>query len=493
MFKDLTINLKDFSTKELALKYAEEGYKVFPCDLQKRPLTRNGFKDASSDLEVVRKMFSNCGDDVLIGGTVGKGFFVWDVDIDKKDFKIDLNTLPKTGSAFACVISKSGGFHFYYKVDEDVHIPTKIKVNGFNLDIKGNNESGYIIFPDDRYYKVKYFSNIEDSFPPVELNDLIKTRGNKKVRNNKTPVRKCLKSYKRGETKAETILRKKGYCKEVLDSAYNDLNFQVKIIDRILKCEGRKVDTQNIFMKGATETFQSLISTHVDNSPSTRFARGTDNKGYATNTILYVDYSNHLGSIPSPKNETGAFSCDIIHLYYHLVTGKFKLLSKYEKSTWFGRMLFDLGFKMGPTTSKIREFHTRGLHWIKGLDVLKNALEKIGVRFSFNLNEYDDGTIPLSRNFLVEWCGISQQRARALMSFLVRSNQLGLETIVGMVRIYKYNNTEQEIKNKFWELVIGVVWGFDSDSDKSLEKGFWEEYQNSNWHEFLVMAQEGPG
>ncbi|MFN8996665.1 MAG: bifunctional DNA primase/polymerase, partial [Pseudomonadota bacterium] len=57
----------------------EMGLPVFPCDEHKRPMTPNGFKDATLDPETIRRSFARAA---MIGIPTGEasGFFVLDLD-----------------------------------------------------------------------------------------------------------------------------------------------------------------------------------------------------------------------------------------------------------------------------------------------------------------------------------------------------------------------------------------------------------------------------
>src|SRR5206468_14766 len=59
-----------------------QGYPVFPCNADKKPLTEHGFKDASSDPAMIRTMFANPAA-VMIGVPTGviTGLVVVDVDV----------------------------------------------------------------------------------------------------------------------------------------------------------------------------------------------------------------------------------------------------------------------------------------------------------------------------------------------------------------------------------------------------------------------------
>ena len=72
--------------KEAALKYAEAGIAVFPLiEKDKKPLTANGFKDATTDREKIEEWWSvhpnaNVG---IATGDMSGGIVAIDMDVDK--------------------------------------------------------------------------------------------------------------------------------------------------------------------------------------------------------------------------------------------------------------------------------------------------------------------------------------------------------------------------------------------------------------------------
>jgi hypothetical protein len=70
-----------FAGEASALENAEHGWHVFPCDRDKRPLVRHGFRDATRDPRVIREMWSR-DPEANVGGATGKlsGRVVLDVD-----------------------------------------------------------------------------------------------------------------------------------------------------------------------------------------------------------------------------------------------------------------------------------------------------------------------------------------------------------------------------------------------------------------------------
>jgi hypothetical protein len=109
-----------------ALSYARDGWPVFPCDpATKRPLTANGFKDASQDERQIRSWWAR-HPNAMIGLPTGPQSGLWVLDIDNgegKDGKASLATLESTYGALpetAKVTTPSGGCHYYFRYDGEV-------------------------------------------------------------------------------------------------------------------------------------------------------------------------------------------------------------------------------------------------------------------------------------------------------------------------------------------------------------------------------------
>lgn len=105
-----------------ARKIAATGQPVFPChskgERAKRPLTKNGFKDASTDPDQI-KAWWKAHPDAAIGIPTG---IKWDVlDVDTKgavDGRVHLDRLNRLGLLNGCqrlVHTPSGGWHLYFK------------------------------------------------------------------------------------------------------------------------------------------------------------------------------------------------------------------------------------------------------------------------------------------------------------------------------------------------------------------------------------------
>ena len=127
---------------EQALSYAKAGYSIFPCAQDKSPLTKHGFKDATTDLETIKQWFSKESAS-LIGLVTGPSNNIGVIDIDRSNDGSDIDGFTWLEanedllSETRMVRSQSGGLHFYYRNSEGlkcsnsaVHKCVDIKADG---------------------------------------------------------------------------------------------------------------------------------------------------------------------------------------------------------------------------------------------------------------------------------------------------------------------------------------------------------------------------
>lgn len=134
-----------------ALDYAAQGYPVFPCQSNKRPYTKSGFKDATTDpLQILA--WWQAWPLAMIGMPTGKvsGLIVLDVDV--KNGVNGFETLKANGWPIPAnavqIRTPSGGAHYFFKAPEGVHVPSSAGKIGPGLDLRG--DGGYIILPPSR-------------------------------------------------------------------------------------------------------------------------------------------------------------------------------------------------------------------------------------------------------------------------------------------------------------------------------------------------------
>ena len=138
---------------EAALEYARSGIPVFPCNpLDKKPLTTNGFKDASKDEAQIHAWWQKWPN-AMIGAPTGpvSGMWVADLDLDparKINGRATLDQLiaqrgpiPET----LTTITPRGGQHLIFAWDSNVEIRNSAGKIGPGIDVRGNG--GYVCLP----------------------------------------------------------------------------------------------------------------------------------------------------------------------------------------------------------------------------------------------------------------------------------------------------------------------------------------------------------
>lgn len=143
---------------EAAIEWAEAGIPVFPTGEDKRPLTKNGFYDASTDPETIEAMFKDAGARLHgIGGRMGaaSGIFAIDADTYKpgeagEAAKAYVAGLERSGMLPPTRVhaTRNGGRHYLFRAKEFPNCkPSK------GVEVKG--EGGYIILPPSPGYTVE--------------------------------------------------------------------------------------------------------------------------------------------------------------------------------------------------------------------------------------------------------------------------------------------------------------------------------------------------
>ncbi|MDD3375159.1 MAG: bifunctional DNA primase/polymerase [Candidatus Omnitrophica bacterium] len=131
---------------EYALKYSKIGWYVFPCRRNnKHPMTKNGFKDATIDEQVIRRWWTR-NPDAMIGVACGKSGFVV-IDIDDKDGRFGSRTweaIKHEDIITVESITPTAGRHLLFELDEKRKIHQDSDIYGHvGIDIR--NQGGYII------------------------------------------------------------------------------------------------------------------------------------------------------------------------------------------------------------------------------------------------------------------------------------------------------------------------------------------------------------
>jgi KaiC/GvpD/RAD55 family RecA-like ATPase len=145
---------------DAALKLAERGKPVFPCKpSNKHPYTAHGFKDATTDEDIIRAWWRQYPD-ALIGMPTGAASGVVVVDLDRKngvdgyDSWLDLQQQNSTAPDTYTATTQNNGFHLYYKhPGNGTVIKSSAGKLGPGIDIRG--DGGYVIVPPSPGYEAE--------------------------------------------------------------------------------------------------------------------------------------------------------------------------------------------------------------------------------------------------------------------------------------------------------------------------------------------------
>jgi hypothetical protein len=143
--KTLTLVSEKLNKHAAAVEYAKDGFRVLPCwPRSKKPLTPNGFSDASTDLSKIDYWWSRCPDANIAIQT--RDLLVLDIDCKNgvngymavENLERKYGKLPATKSQ----LTPSGGKHLIFKT-RDIIVPSLINCPAQGLDIRAH--SGYIL------------------------------------------------------------------------------------------------------------------------------------------------------------------------------------------------------------------------------------------------------------------------------------------------------------------------------------------------------------
>lgn len=134
-----------------AVEWAEAGIRVFPCNSEKAPLTKNGHLDATDDPRKVKELFEFYGSAVaMIGGRMGNGIFAADFDTYKTGSAAEayMNELQAGGNLPPTRIHKTlrGGVHMFFEGEVQDCKP----VSGVEI----KSDGGYVILPPTPGYEI---------------------------------------------------------------------------------------------------------------------------------------------------------------------------------------------------------------------------------------------------------------------------------------------------------------------------------------------------
>ncbi len=147
---------------ESALAYVAEGFKIFPCKLDKKPYTKNGLKDATQTQAGVKEYWTKWPDAGI--GLVTDNLVV--IDFDKKNggkeskaaMETEYGKLPPTRTHR----TGGGGLHYIYRNPNGSNIRNSAGLSGYKgVDIRANG--GYIVVPPSPHESGKPYTVLDKS------------------------------------------------------------------------------------------------------------------------------------------------------------------------------------------------------------------------------------------------------------------------------------------------------------------------------------------
>lgn len=419
---------------DIAISYAKAGIKVFPCEpTSKKPLVRNGFKNATSDPKEVARLWKK-HPDALIAGVCDGQFTVVDVDLDKGPQAFaSLGKIHQfTSKTNTFVTTKSNGQHYYFKYEPDVN--RKIGIIPA-VDILGNG--GYVILPDGDRYKqngsLSDFIGSLRSLPPVDKLFKNHITGETEIKDF-TEYRESVAPVKR---KSEPKSKKSPLAEAVRDEVADAIEAQEKAsINRVYDPIGRNAGYEDVEFNGdpihikagsldskrfnsiyfnkdvqkriAThlgvilpkngeeygKNFRSILPTHSDNNPSmgARWVK-RKNGGYC---LVIRDFADHQNDGKNDYNLTRVF----MNIQYGR---NYRVPSPTEFVVWSVKLMRDAGVIDFVTPS----FSNKVKHLTKGQQkAAQGFLELVGVK---SLWKGGNTETCYSQKFAAAWTGVSTE------------------------------------------------------------------------------------
>ncbi len=274
-----------------ALKYAEKGKPIFPCNREKQPITSNGFKAATTDQSVIKGWWGDTPE-ASIGMATGKVSNLWVLDIDLPDGSDSLAKLERThGDLPDTLIQEtgSGGCQLFFEwPGNGTEIRNSASKIGVNLDVRGNG--GYVILPPSPHpsgKKYQWIKSIEPAPAPSWLVDLVKQAP------QKDPIKKS-----RGSNNA---YGQKALANEIValscagNGERNDqLNRSAYSLGQLIA--GGQLDISSVenSLKGAASGL-GLKTSEIEKTIASGIRSGMDEPRYPQNEFDYAESSGQSG------------------------------------------------------------------------------------------------------------------------------------------------------------------------------------------------------
>jgi hypothetical protein len=214
------------SMMQAALNYVAEGFRVFPVNIDKKPLNEHGLKDATQIQLGVKDYWTKWSDAGI--GIVTDGLIVVDFDVksggleSKAKLEAEHGPFPQTRTHR----TGGGGLHLIYRNPDGTDIRNKVTFAGYaGVDIRANG--GYIVAPPSLHYSGRRYE-VLDNFPISPAPSwLLVLAGKKQIPQQESPLGgQPIPAGQRNQTLASLAgtMRRRGMAEEAIGAALLETN-----------------------------------------------------------------------------------------------------------------------------------------------------------------------------------------------------------------------------------------------------------------------------
>jgi putative DNA primase/helicase len=166
-FAELRLPDRDNEPLDWALAYARAGMRVFPCRSDKRPLTEHGFKDATTDPEIIRRWWMTWPR-ADVGWALSADVVVADLDMKSgqngfRDFERLEGCDPRSVIA-PMSATPSGGLQIFYRASRS-YKNLAPAIPGTGIDTR--SEGGFVVLPAHKNGRSWVKSPLDVEMPPA--------------------------------------------------------------------------------------------------------------------------------------------------------------------------------------------------------------------------------------------------------------------------------------------------------------------------------------
>ena len=154
--------------REAALRYAELGYRVFPCSPNnKTPLTARGFHDATADASTIERWWTQNPRANI--GIATEGLLVVDIDGEQNPWPNDPERAADLTDAGAVALTPRGGKHYFYRRPLGRHWRCSAGQLAQRVDVR--TDGGYVVVSPSQtdHGRYRWAPGLELDAPPVRL------------------------------------------------------------------------------------------------------------------------------------------------------------------------------------------------------------------------------------------------------------------------------------------------------------------------------------